>query len=57
MNDHTISSSTSPAVKVSPSFIFHNAIPPSDMVGDIAGMRRDEIACLRDDEWSSKLNS
>jgi len=22
------------------------------MVGDIAGMRKDEIACLRDDEWS-----
>lgn len=35
---HTISSSTSPAVKLSPSLFFHEAIPPSVMVGDIAGI-------------------
>ena len=35
---HTISSSTSPAVKLSPSPFFHDAIPPSVMVGDIAGI-------------------
>ena len=51
---HTISTSTSPAAKASPSFIFHDAIPPSDMVGDMAGMRNAATACLKDDEWSSK---
>jgi hypothetical protein len=35
---HTISSSTSPAIKLSPSPFFHDAIPPSVMVGDIAGI-------------------
>jgi hypothetical protein len=35
---HTISSSTSPAVKLSPSPFFHDVIPPSVMVGDIAGI-------------------
>lgn len=32
------SKSTSPAAKLSPSFFFHDAIPPSVMVGDIAGI-------------------
>lgn len=54
MEGHTISSSTSPAAKASPSFIFHDAIPPSDMVGDMAGMRNGATACLNDDECSSK---
>lgn len=34
----TISSSTSPAEKASPSCFFHSAIPPSVIVGDIAGI-------------------
>ena len=34
----SISTKTSPAAKVSPSFFFHEAIPPSVMVGDMAGM-------------------
>lgn len=33
----TISKRTSPAEKASPSFFFHEAIPPSVMVGDMAG--------------------
>lgn len=35
----TTSSSTSPAAKDSPSDFFHEATPPSVIVGDIAGMR------------------
>ena len=40
----TISRRTSPAVKDSPSFFFHDAIPPSVIVGDIAGMANLESA-------------
>jgi hypothetical protein len=40
----TISSKTSPAANVSPSFSFQLAIPPSVIVGDIAGMRKDVVA-------------
>jgi hypothetical protein len=34
----TISKRTSPALNASPSFFFHDAIPPSVIVGDIAGI-------------------
>jgi hypothetical protein len=34
----TISSRTSPDENDSPSFFFHDAIPPSVIVGDIAGI-------------------
>jgi hypothetical protein len=34
----SISRRTSPVAKVSPSFFFHDAIPPSVMVGDMAGI-------------------
>lgn len=44
---HTISRRTSPAVKDSPSFFFQDAIPPSVIVGLIAGMLNWESACLR----------
>lgn len=37
-NKRTTSTRTSPATKLSPSCFFHVAIPPSVMVGDIAGM-------------------
>ena len=40
----TISRSTSPAANDSPSFFFHDAIPPSVMVGDIAGIANFETA-------------
>ena len=40
----TISSRTSPAIKLSPSFFFHDAIPPSVIVGDMAGMANLETA-------------
>lgn len=50
-NHHTISSKTSPAVNVSPSFIFHEAIPPSVIVGLMAGMLKRESAHLRADRW------
>ena len=40
----TTSSKTSPAAKLSPSAFFHPVMPPSVMVGDMAGMRRD-VAC------------
>ena len=45
-NSHelTISSSTSPGEKESPSFFFHDAIPPSVIVGDMAGIRNWVIA-------------
>jgi hypothetical protein len=43
-NDATISSSTSPAENDSPSFFFHCDMPPSVMVGDIAGISRFVIA-------------
>lgn len=36
----TISSRTSPAVNVSPSAFFHDAMPPSVIVGDMAGMAK-----------------
>ncbi len=49
---HTISSSTSPAVKLSPSLFFHDAIPPSVMVGDIAGILNLVIARETDVAWS-----
>lgn len=53
-NEHTISRITSPAVKDSPSFFFHSAIPPSVMVGLIAGMVNLDKACLRADAWNSE---
>jgi hypothetical protein len=37
---HTISSRTSPAEKDSPSLFFHEEIPPSVIVGDMAGISR-----------------
>jgi hypothetical protein len=37
---HTISSRTSPAEKDSPSLFFHEEMPPSVMVGDMAGISR-----------------
>ena len=40
----TISSKTSLAAKASPSFFFHDAIPPSVIVGDMAGMANLETA-------------
>jgi hypothetical protein len=43
----TISSNTSPVEKVSPSFFFHEAIPPSDIVGLIAGMLKYDSAFRR----------
>jgi hypothetical protein len=47
LGEHTISSSTSPAVNVSPSAFFQEAIPPSVMVGLMAGMENLVRACLR----------
>lgn len=38
LNYRTISSRTSPDKNDSPSFFFHDAIPPSVIVGDIAGI-------------------
>jgi hypothetical protein len=43
----TISRRTSPTEKVSPSAFFQEAIPPSVMVGLMAGMVNLERACLR----------
>lgn len=43
----TISRITSPAENVSPSFFFHDAMPPSVMVGLIAGMLNGVRARLR----------
>lgn len=45
----TISSRTSPEAYDSPSFFFHDAIPPSVIVGLIAGMVNFVNACLRAD--------
>lgn len=48
----TISSRTSPAMNVSPGCFFHAAIPPSVIVGDMAGIcsvvtaRRAADACI-----------
>ena len=39
MNALTTSNNTSPAVNSSPSAFFHDAIPPSVIVGDMAGIR------------------
>ena len=47
----TTSSKTSPAEKDSPSFFFQDAIPPSVIVGLIAGIKNFDKACLRDEEW------
>lgn len=47
MNRHTISRRTSPVMNDSPSFFFQDAIPPSVMVGLIAGMANWESAFLR----------
>lgn len=41
---HTISSRTSPAEKDSPSLFFHEEMPPSVIVGDMAGISRLVIA-------------
>ena len=41
----TISSRTSPAANDSPSFFFHDATPPSVIVGDIAGIWNFVVAC------------
>ena len=49
----TISSKTSPAVKDSPCFFFHEAIPPSVMVGLIAGIAKCERAFRRAETWMS----
>jgi hypothetical protein len=49
LGEHTISRSTSPAVNVSPSAFFQEAIPPSVMVGLMAGMENLVRACLRAD--------
>jgi hypothetical protein len=43
----TISSRTSPAVNDSPSFFFHDVIPPSVMVGLIAGIANFDSTFLR----------
>lgn len=43
----TISSNTSPVAKLSPSFFFHEAMPPSDIVGLIAGMLKYDSAFRR----------
>ena len=47
----TISSKTSPAAKLSPSFFFHDAMPPSVMVGLIAGMANLESAWREAETW------
>lgn len=47
----TISRRTSPEEKVSPSFFFHDAIPPSVMVGLIAGMLNWDNALRRAETW------
>lgn len=44
-NERTISSKTSPDSNESPSFTFHCAIPPSVIVGDIAGIANFDTAC------------
>ena len=49
----TISSKTSPAENDSPSFFFHWAIPPSVMVGDMAGIANFEIALFVEDAWKA----
>lgn len=46
----TISNSTSPAAYESPSFFFHEAIPPSVMVGLIAGIENLDSAWRRAEE-------
>lgn len=50
-NKLTISSRTSPAENDSPSFFFHDAIPPSVIVGLIAGMLKGVSARLRAETW------
>lgn len=40
LDKHTISSRTSPAINESPSFFFQDEMPPSFMVGDMAGISR-----------------
>ena len=45
-NRLTISSKMSPALKASPSAFFQPAIPPSVMVGDMAGIRNELEAYL-----------
>lgn len=48
---HTISRSTSPALKASPGCFFQAAIPPSVMVGLMAGMLNlEKASALRDEE-------
>jgi hypothetical protein len=54
--ERTISSSTSPAANVSPSAFFQEAIPPSVMVGLMAGMENLVRACLRADVCISVNN-
>ena len=50
----SISSRTSPAEKASPGFFFQAAIPPSVMVGDMAGMLNLENSSARRDEWKER---
>lgn len=51
----TISRRTSPVEKVSPSFFFHDAIPPSVMVGLIAGILNCVRTCRRAEAWKPEV--
>lgn len=50
LSKHTISSRTSPAAKLSPSFFFQEEMPPSFMVGDMAGISKLVMARREADE-------
>ena len=50
----TISSNTSPVEKLSPSFFFHEAMPPSDIVGLIAGMLKYDSAFRCAETWKPR---
>ena len=49
----TISNRTSPAPNASPSLFFHDAIPPSVMVGDIAGIWKLEMELRATVLWNT----
>jgi hypothetical protein len=52
----TISTRTSPAANDSPSCFFHDAMPPSVIVGDMAGMANLVVARLVAEVWIPLAN-
>jgi hypothetical protein len=52
----TISRMMSPVENFSPSFFFHDAIPPSVMVGDMAGIRKFDVAVRMAEACNSVSN-